>query len=264
MSLSGFAWSRHGRHCASRPRAIKPARARTFRCLETAGRLMSKGSASSWTEVSPEASRARIARRVGSARAAKVALRRSGDIRVPVFVFNELVKYTTTQNLSRSQMKVSPHHVLWGRKGQGMNFDTLAPKLRDHGSHLIRRAARPESLGSRLAPGRQQFAGLQAAAKLPRHCDGRVYHGHGRTCYRSDNRKQKWIVRAPQHDGVRTPVQQRTDVACHQRLRSRPVQFPLFDLLHKSGAGLQQNLHALAVLLRQAGEAFARQSLTRG
>src|SRR6266851_162842 len=77
MSLSGFAWSRQGRHCASRPRAIKPARART-------------------------------ARRVGSARAAKVVLRRSGDIPVPVFVFNELVKYTTTQNLSRSQAKGSP------------------------------------------------------------------------------------------------------------------------------------------------------------
>src|SRR5713226_1469286 len=107
MSLSGVAWSRQGRHCASRPRSIKPARARTFRCLETAGRLMSKGSASSWTEVSPDASRARIARRVGSARAAKMVLRRSGDTRVPVSVFNELVKYTTKETLSRSQTRSS-------------------------------------------------------------------------------------------------------------------------------------------------------------
>ena len=38
----------------------------TFRCLETPGRLMSKGSASSVTVASPWASRARIARRVGS------------------------------------------------------------------------------------------------------------------------------------------------------------------------------------------------------
>src|SRR5712664_3288326 len=80
MSLSGLAWSRQGRHCASRPRSIRPARSSTFRCFETAGRLISKGSASFRTEVSPEARRARIARRVGSARAAKVALRRSGDM----------------------------------------------------------------------------------------------------------------------------------------------------------------------------------------
>src|SRR5882762_1383015 len=80
MSLSGLAWSRQGRHCASRPRSMRPERSSTFRCFETAGRLISKGSASLRTEVSPEARRARIARLVGSARAAKVALRRSGDM----------------------------------------------------------------------------------------------------------------------------------------------------------------------------------------
>ena len=80
--------SRQGRHCASRPRAIRPARSSTFRCLETAGRLMSNGSASSVTDVSPSASRARIARRVGSARAAKVALRRSGVIRYKPYKLN--------------------------------------------------------------------------------------------------------------------------------------------------------------------------------
>ena len=41
--------SRHGRRCASRPRAIRPARSSTFRCLEIAGRVMSKGWASSPT-----------------------------------------------------------------------------------------------------------------------------------------------------------------------------------------------------------------------
>ena len=45
-----------------------------------AGRLISNGSASSVTEASPDTSRARIARRVGSARAAKVRLRWSGGI----------------------------------------------------------------------------------------------------------------------------------------------------------------------------------------
>lgn len=52
-----------------------------------AGRLIWKGLASSVTEASPDASRASIARRVGSARAAKVVLRRSDDN----FVFSQLV-----------------------------------------------------------------------------------------------------------------------------------------------------------------------------
>jgi hypothetical protein len=47
--------------------------------FETAGRLMSNGSASAVTEHSPSARRARMARRVGSASAAKVRLSESGD-----------------------------------------------------------------------------------------------------------------------------------------------------------------------------------------
>src|SRR5882672_87023 len=69
----GLPSSRRGRFCASRPREIKPARSRIFRCLEMAGWLIANGSASSVTDASPEARRARIARRVGSARAANVA-----------------------------------------------------------------------------------------------------------------------------------------------------------------------------------------------
>ena len=44
-----------------------------------AGRLISNGAASSVTEVSPAASLARIARRVGSESAPKVVLKRSDD-----------------------------------------------------------------------------------------------------------------------------------------------------------------------------------------
>src|SRR5688500_85126 len=71
----GVASSVRGRHCASRPRAMRPARSSTRRCLEMAGPLMSNGAESSLTVAGPVASRARIARRVGSARAAKVVLR---------------------------------------------------------------------------------------------------------------------------------------------------------------------------------------------
>ena len=71
---AGRARSRHGRHCASRPRVISPARSSTFRCRDTAGRLIANGAASSVTVASPRASRSRIARRVGSDRAANVLL----------------------------------------------------------------------------------------------------------------------------------------------------------------------------------------------
>src|SRR5437763_996123 len=75
--LSGAASSRQGRHCASRPREMSRARSSTFRCFDTAGRLIANGSANSPTVASPVASRARIARRVGSANAEKVSLSRS-------------------------------------------------------------------------------------------------------------------------------------------------------------------------------------------
>src|SRR5947207_452372 len=55
---------------------MSPARSSTFRCFETAGWLMRKGFASSITPASAEARRAKIARLVGSARAAKVSSRR--------------------------------------------------------------------------------------------------------------------------------------------------------------------------------------------
>src|SRR5947207_3136238 len=74
----GAASSRQGRHCASRPREMSRARSSTFRCFDTAGKLIANGSANSPTVASPVVSRARIARRVGSANAEKVSLSRSG------------------------------------------------------------------------------------------------------------------------------------------------------------------------------------------
>src|SRR5215472_13163565 len=91
MSLSARGSMRHGRHCALRPRAIRPARSSTLRCLETAGRLIAKGLASSVTEVSPKASRARMARRVGSESAAKAV---SSD-NLAIQLNNLMVKYIT-------------------------------------------------------------------------------------------------------------------------------------------------------------------------
>src|SRR5256885_616647 len=64
---------RRGRRCASCPADTRPARSSTLRCFEIAGWLIANGRASSLTDVSPRARRARIARRVGSARAVKTA-----------------------------------------------------------------------------------------------------------------------------------------------------------------------------------------------
>ena len=61
-------------------RATRPAAASTSRCFITAGKDMAKGSASSLTEMaSVSLIRASRARRVGSAKAAKVRSRLAGE-----------------------------------------------------------------------------------------------------------------------------------------------------------------------------------------
>src|SRR6187431_1161756 len=57
---------------------MSPARSSTRRCFEIAGWLSSNGAAKSFTDASPLARRARMARLVGSARAANVTLSGSG------------------------------------------------------------------------------------------------------------------------------------------------------------------------------------------
>src|SRR6266508_5599815 len=88
---------------------MRPARSSTLRCLETAGKVISKGSASSVTEASPVARRARIARRVGSASAAKVLLIGSVAVAVDMGVFNQLVKYSTRAIVSRVILSLGPN-----------------------------------------------------------------------------------------------------------------------------------------------------------
>src|SRR5579871_1369436 len=76
VSAKRSTFSRHGRFCPSRPRAMRPARSSTFRCCDTAGRLIAKGAAISCTVRSPwVARRLRMASRVGSPSAANVWVR---------------------------------------------------------------------------------------------------------------------------------------------------------------------------------------------
>src|SRR5512134_731426 len=91
-SPSRFGSSLRGRRCASTSIEMRPARSSTFRCLEMAGWLISNGSASSVTVASPVASRARMARRVGSAKAAKVRSRGT-EVCITVELYNVVVIY---------------------------------------------------------------------------------------------------------------------------------------------------------------------------
>src|SRR5919201_1089199 len=102
--FSGSPRRRDGRSCALRPRSISPARSSTARCFDTACTLIGNGSASSFTVASPSASRSRIARRVGSARAAKVALSSSTAICSPSRLNKLLVEYASGQPDERSEM----------------------------------------------------------------------------------------------------------------------------------------------------------------
>ena len=78
--LNGVAVMRQFRRCPSRLLVIRPARSSTDRCLEMAGMVRSNGAASSPTVASPWARRSKMARRVGSASAAKVVLSASFDM----------------------------------------------------------------------------------------------------------------------------------------------------------------------------------------
>ena len=74
------------------------------------GGLIEKGRASSFTEVSPRARRARIARRVGSERAAKVALRGSGP-NLAIRLINLMANYIEPGDLSSAFFEAALQEV---------------------------------------------------------------------------------------------------------------------------------------------------------
>src|SRR5947207_11110934 len=82
---------------------MSPARSSTFRCFEIAGWLMRKGFASSITPASPPARRARIARRVGSASAAKVWSRRLAVTRIKPYGYIRVTANRSEEHTSELQ-----------------------------------------------------------------------------------------------------------------------------------------------------------------
>jgi hypothetical protein len=101
-SFSGATTSVRGRRCASRPRLTRPARSSMMRCLEIVGWLRSNGFMSSDTSASPDASRARIARRVGSASAPKVKLRGSPVSLIAIRLYCHIAIYLVKPLVSAS------------------------------------------------------------------------------------------------------------------------------------------------------------------
>lgn len=111
---------RLGRRCASRVLVTKPAASSTAMCFETARIVIRNGSASSPTGASPDMRRSRIARRVGSASAPKVALSRSRDGTALIgFGTIWFSIWTDTQKIngSRRQSSATIGRPLEGRNG---------------------------------------------------------------------------------------------------------------------------------------------------
>jgi hypothetical protein len=73
-----------------------------LRCLEIVGWLRANGFMSSDTSASPDARRARIARLVGSASAAKARLRRSACAFIPMWIYCQVAIYTSRLKRTKS------------------------------------------------------------------------------------------------------------------------------------------------------------------
>jgi hypothetical protein len=91
-------------------------RSSTLRWREIAGRLTENGSASSFTVASPSASRVRIERRVGSARAAKVKL--SWSVGTPARGARRAQRHVPTARPDRVQVWSSLDHSRVERSGR--------------------------------------------------------------------------------------------------------------------------------------------------
>jgi hypothetical protein len=103
-SRRGALWRRQGLLCASRLRLIKPARSRTLRCFVMEGAVIENGLASSFTHNSPRERRARIARLVGSERAANVELSWSGTY-LTTWLISHTAKYLHRRDCVKQKLK---------------------------------------------------------------------------------------------------------------------------------------------------------------
>ena len=117
-----------------------------------AGGLMANGSPSSVTEASPRASRARIARRVGSASAANVVLRASGVTRRAEFVFNQQVKYN-----SNAEPVKSPVRVPLEKPADDADVGHEQSRQPDAGTRQRQCSAQPQAMAQRTLAQQDQW-----------------------------------------------------------------------------------------------------------
>src|SRR5215831_10420635 len=97
---------------------MRPACSKTLRCFEIAGWEISNGSASSFTVAWPDAKRANIARRVGSASAAKVASRWLVFC-ITIKLYNQVVIYIASRAFVNSQCRLRSGGYFYSLAGPG-------------------------------------------------------------------------------------------------------------------------------------------------
>ncbi len=151
----GLGSGRSERWC-SRPRTSRrsrPAVSSTRRCVETAASEMSKSRARSVTRAPPPARRARIARRVPSARAAKVRSRAHGPARH--------LTLRLTSSVTRRAVE-----VVAGGGGEGRS---RVRRARRGGTRVVPRAGAGRAQGRHThGPARRPAAGLSVPAVVRR------------------------------------------------------------------------------------------------
>src|SRR6188472_1330137 len=147
-------FSRAGLSCAVLPLVIRPAPSSTLRCLETAWMLTGKGSASSLTVASPEDRRFRIARRVGSASAAKVL---SSCAAVIVPPLNQMVEYRFAVGSRASHCRHRSRQGNTRQSRQGGTTMSQQPQTKD----LPIDGLRADLAGTVIAPDDQPYDGAR-------------------------------------------------------------------------------------------------------
>ncbi len=99
---------------------------------------------------------------------------------------------------------------------QQPHVHVLPPQSRDERFRVMQGTAAPETFRARAFMAGQQTDVVQAAAELARNRRARVEEGNLWTGYRLNERLKKGIVRAAQHDGVGSLLQQRGQITLQQ------------------------------------------------
>src|ERR1700733_4318672 len=115
---------------------MRPARSSTLRCLEIVGWLSANGFMISDTSASPDARRARIARRVGSASAEKVNPRGSNCASIAMWLYCHMAIYVSSEESSSeargTREKPGKSCIPVCKKRKPQELDASATRAKEH------------------------------------------------------------------------------------------------------------------------------------